>query len=289
MVIHLHFSVYPRQQPAQGRRLAYGGQFLCHSVNIRNQFCLFLFIKADADIGVPDSGVSAALGFSSASGIPFSLGLIKNKYIGRSFILSEQKERESIVNLKLNAIKTDIDGKRIVVIDDSLVRGTTCKYLIRLLRRAGAKEIHLRISSPQVVFPCYLGIDTPQKDELISTKSSPSSIAICNAWAVGITPKFWPVELITWTDFAKIRPFMRGPVSRRLSRFIDGLIVRSFCTFVQLLSIYLYFSTNFALFAMHSMHHVSPPVLTLNNLDEKSAWPLHHLVTQPSYHVRVAM
>ena len=127
-------------------------------------------IMADAVIGVPDSGVSAALGFSSASGIPFSLGLIKNKYIGRSFILSEQKERESIVNLKLNAIKTEIDGKRIVVIDDSLVRGTTCKYLIRLLRRAGAKEIHLRISSPQVVFPCYLGIDTPQKDELISTK-----------------------------------------------------------------------------------------------------------------------
>ena len=127
-------------------------------------------IMADAVIGVPDSGVSAALGFSSASGISFSLGLIKNKYIGRSFILSEQKERESIVNLKLNAIKTEIDGKRIVVIDDSLVRGTTCKYLIRLLRRAGAKEIHLRISSPQVVFPCYLGIDTPQKDELISTK-----------------------------------------------------------------------------------------------------------------------
>lgn len=133
-------------------------------------------IMADAVIGVPDSGVSAALGFSSASGIQFSLGLIKNKYIGRSFILSEQKERENIVNLKLNAIKTEIEGKRIIVIDDSLVRGTTCKYLIRLLRRAGAKEIHLRISSPQVLFPCYLGIDTPQKEELISTRYSVSEI-----------------------------------------------------------------------------------------------------------------
>lgn len=133
-------------------------------------------IMADAVIGVPDSGVSAALGFSSASGIPFSLGLIKNKYIGRSFILSEQKERENIVNLKLNAIRAEIEGKRIVVIDDSLVRGTTCKYLIRLLRRAGAKEIHLRISSPQVLFPCYLGIDTPQKEELISTRYSVSEI-----------------------------------------------------------------------------------------------------------------
>ena len=133
-------------------------------------------IMADAVIGVPDSGVSAALGFSSASGIPFSLGLIKNKYIGRSFILSEQKERENIVNLKLNAIKTEIEGKRIIVIDDSLVRGTTCKYLIRLLRRADAKEIHLRISSPQVLFPCYLGIDTPKKEELISTRYSISEI-----------------------------------------------------------------------------------------------------------------
>ena len=107
---------------------------------------------------------------------PSTLGLIKNKYIGRSFILSEQKERENIVNLKLNAIRAEIEGKRIVVIDDSLVRGTTCKYLIRLLRRAGAKEIHLRISSPQVLFPCYLGIDTPQKEELISTRYSVSEI-----------------------------------------------------------------------------------------------------------------
>ena len=126
-------------------------------------------VEADCVVGVPDSGIGAAMGFSKASGIPFVTGIIKNKYIGRTFIAPTQKERENMVFVKLNAIKSDLNGKRVVVIDDSIVRGTTSRRLVQILRRAGAKEVHFRVSSPPVKFPCHLGIDTPSKNELISS------------------------------------------------------------------------------------------------------------------------
>ena len=126
-------------------------------------------VDADVVIGVPDSGLGAAQGYARASGVPYGMGIIKNKYIGRTFIAPTQKERENMVFVKLNAIRSDLEGKRVIVIDDSIVRGTTSRRLVQILRRAGAKEVHFRVSSPQVKFPCHLGIDTPSKNELISS------------------------------------------------------------------------------------------------------------------------
>ena len=126
-------------------------------------------VEADIVIGVPDSGLGAAMGYARASGVPYGMGIIKNKYIGRTFIAPTQAERESMVFVKLNAIRSDLEGKRVIVIDDSIVRGTTSRRLVDILRRSGAKEVHFRVSSPPVKFPCYLGIDTPSKNELISS------------------------------------------------------------------------------------------------------------------------
>lgn len=126
-------------------------------------------VEADVIIGVPDSGIGAAMGYAKESGIPYVTGIVKNKYIGRTFIAPTQAEREAMVFVKLNAIKSDINGKKVVVIDDSIVRGTTSRRLVELLKRAGAKEVHFRVSSPPVKFPCHLGIDTPSKGELISS------------------------------------------------------------------------------------------------------------------------
>lgn len=129
-------------------------------------------VEADIVIGVPDSGVPAAIGFSKVSGIPFRPVLIKNRYIGRSFIVPTQEMRERIVNLKLNPIISEIKGKRVVIIDDSIVRGTTSKRLVKILKDAGVKEIHFRSVSPPIIAPCFLGIDTPSKDDLISANMS---------------------------------------------------------------------------------------------------------------------
>ncbi len=129
-------------------------------------------VDADMVIGVPDSGVPAAIGFSKVSGIPFRPVLIKNRYIGRSFIVPTQEMRERIVNLKLNPIISEIKGKRVVIIDDSIVRGTTSKRLVKILKDAGVKEIHFRSVSPPIIAPCFLGIDTPTKDDLISANMS---------------------------------------------------------------------------------------------------------------------
>ena len=126
-------------------------------------------VEADVVIGVPDSGIGAALGYARESKIPYVTGIIKNKYIGRTFIAPTQAERENMVFVKLNAIKSDLEGKRVIVIDDSIVRGTTSRRLVEILRRAGAREVHFRVSSPPVKFPCHLGIDTPSKNELISS------------------------------------------------------------------------------------------------------------------------
>jgi amidophosphoribosyltransferase len=116
---------------------------------------------------VPDSGVPAALGFSEGSNIPFENGLIRNHYIGRTFIEPEQRIRHFGVKVKLNAIKEVLEGKRVIVVDDSIIRGTTSRKIVKMIRHAGAKEIHMRISSPPVISPCFYGIDTPTKSELI--------------------------------------------------------------------------------------------------------------------------
>lgn len=133
-------------------------------------------VNADIVIGVPDSGIPAALGYSKASGIPYSLGLIKNKYIGRTFISPTQELREKAVSVKLNPVRSLIEGKRVVLIDDSIVRGTTSKKLVDLIRKAGAKEVHFRVSSPMVKFPCYFGIDTAYRSELIGAHKTVEEI-----------------------------------------------------------------------------------------------------------------
>lgn len=125
-------------------------------------------VEADLVIGVPDSGLDAAVGYAKESGIPYGIGLIKNKYIGRTFISPGQKSRENLVRIKLNAIADVVRGKRLVLIDDSIVRGTTSKKIVTLLREAGAREIHMRISSPAFLNPCYYGTDIDSREHLIA-------------------------------------------------------------------------------------------------------------------------
>lgn len=133
--------------------------------------------EADIVIGVPDSGLDAALGFSCASGIPYGIGLIKNKYIGRTFISPDQDSRLDQVKIKLSPISSVVSGKRIVLIDDSIVRGTTSKTIIRLLRDAGAEKIHMRISAPPFLHPCYYGTDIDAEEHLIANRHSSDEIA----------------------------------------------------------------------------------------------------------------
>jgi amidophosphoribosyltransferase len=134
-------------------------------------------VDADVVIAVPDSGVPAAMGYAEESGIPFELGLIRNHYVGRTFIEPAQSIRHFGVKIKLNPVRELLKGKRVVVIDDSIVRGTTSRKIVKMVRDAGAKEVHMRISSPPTSYPCYYGIDTPNRKELIS--SSHTNEEIC--------------------------------------------------------------------------------------------------------------
>jgi amidophosphoribosyltransferase len=133
-------------------------------------------VEADMIVPIPDSGVPAAIGFSLESGIPFRMGLIRNHYIGRTFIEPSQAIRNFGVKLKLNPVRNLIAGKRVVLVDDSIVRGTTSRKLVRLVREAGAKEVHMRISCPPTISPCYYGVDTPTREELIASSNSPQEI-----------------------------------------------------------------------------------------------------------------
>ncbi len=151
-------SVYAARH-ALGRRLA-----VEHPVN------------ADLVMPVPDSGVPAAIGYSEESGIPFAMGLVRSHYVGRTFIEPQQSIRHFGVKLKLNALKDVLKGKRVVVIDDSIVRGTTSRKIVKMIRDAGAAEVHLRISSPPTSWPCYYGIDTPTRQELIASTHSAAEI-----------------------------------------------------------------------------------------------------------------
>ncbi len=125
-------------------------------------------VDADLVMGVPDSGVPAAEGYAARSGIPFGYGLVKNRYIGRSFIMPDQSTRALAVRRKFNPLRENIDGKRLVVIDDSIVRGTTTRAIVAMLRESGAREVHLRISSPPIAWPCFYGIDMPTREELLA-------------------------------------------------------------------------------------------------------------------------
>lgn len=125
-------------------------------------------VDADVVIGVPDSGLDAAMGYAEESGIPYGQGFVKNRYIGRTFITPDQQSREQAVRIKLGALRSTVEGRRVVMIDDSIVRGTTSRQIISLLREAGAKEVHFRVSAPPFIAPCYFGTDIPDKKDLIA-------------------------------------------------------------------------------------------------------------------------
>ena len=133
-------------------------------------------LDVDTVIAVPDSGTTAAIGYAEESGIPYTQGILKNRYTGRSFIMPTQEMREQMVKLKLNPIRDALEGKRIAVVDDSIVRGTTSRKLVKLLREYGAKEVHMLISAPPVKYPCFYGVDTGNPDELIASKKSVDEI-----------------------------------------------------------------------------------------------------------------
>ena len=144
-------------------------------------------VDADLVIGVPDSGLDAALGYSRESGIPYDIGLIKNKYIGRTFIAPAGRADQ--VNIKLSAVDEVVRGKRIVLIDDSIVRGTTCGRIVSLLRRAGAREIHMRVSAPPFLYPCFYGTDVDSRENLIAVRNTPEEIAkMIGADSLGFFP-----------------------------------------------------------------------------------------------------
>ena len=133
-------------------------------------------VDGDIVIGAPDSGTIPAIGYAEGSKIPYAEGLIKNRYVGRTFIQPTQELREQGVRIKLNVLKENVEGKRVILVDDSIVRGTTIKRTIEMLKNAGAKEIHVRISSPPVLHPCYLGMDTPTRENLIAAQMSKEEI-----------------------------------------------------------------------------------------------------------------
>jgi amidophosphoribosyltransferase len=161
---------------------------LVYDVRMRIGQMLFSEHPAKADIvsPVPDSGITAAIGFSKRSGIDYMEGLMKNRYIGRTFIMPGQDMRETAVRLKLNTIKPNIEGKNVVLVDDSIVRGTTSRRIIDLMRKSGARELHMRVASPPIISPCYLGIDMATREELVAAHKAVKGVeAVINADSLG--------------------------------------------------------------------------------------------------------
>jgi amidophosphoribosyltransferase len=134
-------------------------------------------VDADVVVGLPDSATPAAIGFARESGIPYSEALIKNRYIGRTFIQPNQKMRQTSVKLKFNVLPEVVKGKRVVLVDDTIVRGTTSRPIVDLVRQAGAKEVHMRVHAPPIMWPCYLGVDLARRDELIAARLTIPQIA----------------------------------------------------------------------------------------------------------------
>ena len=159
--------------------------------NLGRRLSLVQPVEADVVIPVPDSGVPATIGFSEASGIPFELGLMRSHYVGRTFIEPQQSIRHFGVRLKLNPISSVLRGKRVVIVDDSIVRGTTSRKIVKMVRAAGAREVHMRISSPPTKWPCYYGIDTPTRAELIASTHSVEEI---NQYITSDTLAYLPLE-----------------------------------------------------------------------------------------------
>jgi amidophosphoribosyltransferase len=147
-----------------------------YRIRLGRQLARESYVDADLVIGVPDSGIPAAIGFSRESGLAYGEGLIKNRYVGRTFIQPTQSMREAGIRMKLNTLKDALQGKRIIIVDDSIVRGTTSKKIVKTLRDAGATEVHMRISSPPVTHPCFYGIDTDNQDQLIAATKSVKEI-----------------------------------------------------------------------------------------------------------------
>lgn len=155
-------------------------------------------VEADLVIGVPDSGIDAAIGYAKESGIPFGTGFVRNNYVGRTFIKPTQKERVASVNIKLNVLQHAIKGKRVVMVDDSIVRGTTSANIVKMLRDAGATEVHVRISSPTVKWPCYFGTDIPTKEELTANHHTVSELSdIIGATTLGFLDPATLPELVS--------------------------------------------------------------------------------------------
>jgi amidophosphoribosyltransferase len=150
-------------------------------------------IITDMVMPVPDSGISAAMGYAKAAGIPFELGMQRNHYAGRSFIQPTTQQRELGVRMKLHPVREVVEGKRLTIVEDSLVRGTTASIIVKLLRDAGAKEVHLRLSAPELKHPCYFGIDIPTREELMSHRLTPQEIAERTG---ADTVRFLPLEAL---------------------------------------------------------------------------------------------
>ena len=174
--------------------------------------------EADVVVPVPDSGVCAAIGFAEESGIPMRVGLIRNHYVGRTFIEPQQSIRHFGVRVKLNPVRSILEGKRVVLVDDSLVRGTTSRKIVKMMKAAGAKEIHLRISCPPTISPCFYGIDTPRRSELIAathTLEEIRNISMPTAWGISASKGFCLLS-------ARVAPRIARRATRAsiLSRFL---------------------------------------------------------------------
>jgi amidophosphoribosyltransferase len=162
----------------------------------------------DVVVPVPDSGTSSAIGYAEASGIPFDMGLTRNHYTGRSFIMPTKGEREMVVKMKLHPVREAVQGKRVFLVDDSLVRGTTARLLVKLLRDAGAREVHLRLTAPEIRWPCFFGIDIPTRSELISNTYNPGQVA-----------EFVGADSVRFLATAQLRSTVRDPHNFCMSCF----------------------------------------------------------------------
>ena len=163
-------------------------------------------VEADLVVGVPESGNCAAMGYAMQSGIPYGQAFVKNAYVGRTFIKPKQKNRESSVQVKLNVLREVVKGKRVIMIDDSIVRGTTSDRIVTMLREAGAKEVHMRVSSPPFLWPCYFGTDVPAREQLIAYNRTVEEIS----------------DLIGTDSLAYLK-------IERLSKILDGLEICTGC------------------------------------------------------------
>ncbi|NLG37540.1 MAG: amidophosphoribosyltransferase [Clostridiales bacterium] len=181
-------------------------------------------VEADMVSGVPDSAITAAIGYSKESGIPYGEGLAKNRYVGRTFIQPQQSRRETGVRIKLNALRKNVQGKRVVLVDDSIVRGTTSRKIVEMLRCAGAREVHMLISSPPVVYPCFFGIDTPDREQLIGARNSVEQI---RAKIGADTLCYLPIEDLLKTVDGAVCGFCQGCFNSEYP--LDPDAFREFC------------------------------------------------------------